>query len=201
MSEALTSRQQEILQFIRDTQIHEGRPPTRAEICTAFGFRSPNAAETHLRALATKGVITLEEGRARGIRLLESLGLPLIGRVAAGSPILAEAHVSKRLQVDPAMFSPRADYLLKVRGMSMRDAGILDGDLLAVHRTSEVRPGQIVVARVHDEVTVKTLARKGHMVELLPANPDFEPIVVDTRSELLEIEGLAVGLIRSESLG
>ena len=201
MSEALTSRQQEILQFIRDTQIHEGRPPTRAEICTAFGFRSPNAAETHLRALATKGVITLEEGRARGIRLLESLGLPLIGRVAAGSPILAEAHVSKRLQVDPAMFSPRADYLLKVRGMSMRDAGILDGDLLAVHRTSEARAGQIVVARVHDEVTVKTLARKGHMVELLPANPDFEPIVVDTRSELLEIEGLAVGLIRSDGLG
>ena len=200
MSEALTSRQQEILQFIRDTQIHEGRPPTRAEICTAFGFRSPNAAETHLRALATKGVITLEEGRARGIRLLESLGLPLIGRVAAGSPILAEAHVSKRLQVDPAMFSPRADYLLKVRGMSMRDAGILDGDLLAVHRTSEVRAGQIVVARVNDEVTVKTLARKGHMVELLPANPDFEPIVVDTRRDRLEIEGLAVGLIRSGSL-
>ncbi|HMV17021.1 MAG TPA: transcriptional repressor LexA [Zoogloea sp.] len=200
MSEKLTARQQEILQLIRDTVEHEGRPPTRAEICTAFGFRSPNAAETHLRALAAKGVISLEEGRARGIRLTEALGLPLVGRVAAGSPILAAEHVQGRFQVDPSLFSPRADYLLKVRGMSMRDAGILDGDLLAVHRTAEARNGQIVVARVDDEVTVKRLSRSGPIVELLPANPDFEPIVVDTRRDLLEIEGLAVGLIRSEPL-
>lgn len=199
-SENLTARQQEILDFIRSTVESEGRPPTRAEVCTAFGFRSPNAAETHLRALAAKGAILLEEGRARGIRLAEALGLPLVGRVAAGSPILAAEHVEARFQLDPALFSPRADYLLRVRGMSMRDAGILDGDLLAVHRTSEVRNGQIVVARVEDEVTVKRLARKGPIVELLPANPDFEPIVVDTRSASLEIEGLAVGLIRSDSL-
>ena len=200
MSDQLTARQQEILQLIRDTVEHEGRPPTRAEICTAFGFRSPNAAETHLRALAAKGVITLEEGRARGIRLMEALGLPLIGRVAAGSPILAAEHVEGRYQIDPGLFSPRADYLLKVRGQSMRDANILDGDLLAVHRTSEARDGQIVVARVEDDVTVKRLSRKGSLVELLPANPDFQPIVVDTRNTPLEIEGLAVGLIRNDSL-
>ena len=128
-SEHLTARQQEILDFIRQTVESEGRPPTRLEVCTAFGFRSPNAAETHLRALAAKGAILLEEGRARGIRLAQALGLPLIGRVAAGSPILAAEHVEKRFQLDPALFSPRADYLLRVRGMSMRDAGILDGDL------------------------------------------------------------------------
>ena len=200
MSDQLTARQQEILQLIRDTVEHEGRPPTRAEICTAFGFRSPNAAETHLRALAAKGVIALEEGRARGIRLMEALGLPLIGRVAAGSPILAAEHVEGRYQIDPGLFSPRADYLLKVRGQSMRDAGILDGDLLAVHRTTEARDGQIVVARVEDDVTVKRLSRKGSLVELLPANPDFQPIVVDTRNTPLEIEGLAVALIRNDSL-
>ena len=200
MADQLTTRQQEILQLIRDTVEHEGRPPTRAEICTAFGFRSPNAAETHLRALAAKGAIALEEGRARGIRLVEALGLPLIGRVAAGSPILAAEHIQSRYHVDPSMFTPRADYLLKVRGQSMRDAGILDGDLLAVHRTSDVRDGQIVVARVEDDVTVKRLERKGPIVQLLPANPDFEPIFVDTRHAALEIEGLAVGLIRSENL-
>ena len=200
MSDQLTARQQEILQLIRDTVEHEGRPPTRAEICTAFGFRSPNAAETHLRALAAKGVIALEEGRARGIRLMEALGLPLIGRVAAGSPILAQEHVDQTFLIDPGLFSPRADYLLKVRGQSMRDAGILDGDLLAVHRTTEARDGQIVVARVEDDVTVKRLSRKGSLVELLPANPDFQPIVVDTRNTPLEIEGLAVGLIRNDSL-
>jgi repressor LexA len=197
MADNLTTRQQEILEFIRDTHTHEGRPPTRAEICTAFGFRSPNAAETHLRALAAKGAILMEEGRARGIRLAESLGLPLVGRVAAGSPILATEHIEQHYQVDPSMFSPRAHYLLRVRGMSMRDAGILDGDLLAVHRTPEARAGQIVVARVHDEVTVKRFARKGPIVELLPENPEFSPIVVDTRREPLEIEGLAVGLIRN----
>ena len=200
MSSKLTDRQQEILQFIRDTQSHEGRPPTRAEICTAFGFRSPNAAETHLKALAAKGAIDLAEGRARGIRLMESLGLPLIGRVAAGSPVFSEAHVQKRFQIDPSLFSPRADYLLTVRGMSMCEAGILDGDLIAVHRTSEARKGQIVVARLEDEVTVKTFSRRGPVVELLPANPDFEPIVVDTRIEPLVIEGRAVGLIRNGAL-
>lgn len=193
----LTFRQREILNFIRDTLESEGRPPTRAEVCTAFGFRSPNAAESHLRALAAKGAIQLEEGRARGIRLPEGLGLPLVGRVAAGNPILAIEHIESRRQVDPALFSPRADYLLRVHGLSMRDAGILDGDLLAVHRSPEARAGQIVVARVHDEVTVKTFSRKGPIVSLLPANSDFEPIVVDTRRDLLVIEGIAVGLIRN----
>ncbi|MBC9071506.1 transcriptional repressor LexA [Thauera sp. CAU 1555] len=197
-SESLTARQAEILDFIRQTVEAEGRPPTRLEVCAAFGFRSPNAAETHLRALAAKGAILLEEGRARGIRLAEGLGLPLVGRVAAGSPILASEHVEHRLQLDPALFSPRADYLLRVRGMSMRDAGILDGDLIAVHRQSEVRNGQIVVARVHDDVTVKTFRSKGPLVELLPANPDYEPIVVDTREEPLAIEGIMVGLIRQD---
>lgn len=196
----LTRRQAEILAFIRDTQQERGSPPTRAEISAAFGFRSPNAAEEHLRALARKGAITLEEGRARGIRLTEALGLPVVGRVAAGSPILASEHVDSRLQLDPALFKPRADYLLKVRGNSMKDVGILDGDLLAVHRTTEARSGQIVVARLGDDVTVKRLQRKGTTVELLPENPDFEPIVVDTRREPLVIEGLAVGLIRNGSL-
>ncbi|NMG31184.1 transcriptional repressor LexA [Aromatoleum evansii] len=196
----LTARQSEILDFIRQTVESEGRPPTRAEVCSAFGFRSPNAAESHLRALAAKGAILLEEGRARGIRLAEGLGLPLIGRVAAGSPILAVEHIESRHQIDPALFSPRADYLLRVRGMSMRDAGILDGDLLAVHRSQEARSGQVVVARVEDEVTVKTFTSKGPIVSLLPANPDFAPIVVDTRSTPLTIEGIAVGLVRNGSL-
>jgi repressor LexA len=199
-NEKLTPRQAEILQLIRDSVENDGAPPTRAEIAKFFGFRSPNAAEEHLRALARKGVIVLEEGRARGIRLLSDLGLPLIGRVAAGNPILATEHVQGRYQVDPTMFKPRADYLLRVRGMSMRDAGILDGDLLAVHQTSEVRSGQIVVARLHDEVTVKRLRRKGSIVELLPENPEFAPIVVDTRNQPLVIEGLAVGLIRNGRL-
>ncbi|MBW7861766.1 MAG: transcriptional repressor LexA [Rhodocyclaceae bacterium] len=193
----LTPRQTEILQFIRDTLEAEGRPPTRAEICTAFGFRSPNAAEAHLRALAAKGAIRIDEGRARGIRLPEGTGLPLVGRVAAGSPILAVEQIEARHPVDPTLFSPRPDYLLRVYGMSMRDAGILDGDLLVVHRTGEARSGQIVVARVEDEVTVKTFTRKGAEVRLLPANPDFQPIVVDTRRQSLVIEGVAVGLIRN----
>lgn len=195
-TEGLTARQQEILDFIRQTLETEGRPPTRAEVCTAFGFRSPNAAETHLRALAAKGAIMLEEGRARGIRLAEAPGLPLIGRVAAGNPILAAEHVEKRFQLDPALFTPRADYLLRVHGLSMRDAGILDGDLIAVHRAGEARNGQIVVARIDDEVTVKTLQRKGNLVELVAANPEFEPIVVDLRRQPLVIEGIMVGLIR-----
>lgn len=195
----LTARQAQILQFIRDTLEAGGAPPTRLEICAAFGFTSPNAAEDHLRALERKGAIRMEPGSARGIRLVEQLGLPLIGHVAAGQPILAEANIQGRFQLDPGLFQPRADYLLRVRGLSMRDAGILHGDLLAVHRTGEARSGQIVVARVHDEVTVKRFRRQGNSstVELLPENPDFEPIVIDLKDGPLEIEGLVVGLLRN----
>jgi repressor LexA len=193
----LTSQQHKILQFIRQAIEATGFPPTRAEIARALAFRSPNAAESHLRALERKGAIEIMQGAARGIRLAEGPGIPLVGRVAAGSPILAEEHVEKHYQFDPSLFKPRADYLLRVRGMSMRDVGILDGDLLAVHRTAEARSGQIVVARVHDEVTVKRLRRRGAVVELLPENPEFEPIVVDTRREPLAIEGIAVGVIRN----
>jgi repressor LexA len=192
----LTPRQAEVLQLIRDTVESSGYPPTRAEIAQVFGFRSANAAEDHLRALARKGLIEIEEGRARGIRLREALGLPLIGRVAAGQPILAEAHVQGRYQIDPGLFKPRADFLLKVRGLSMIEAGILEGDLLAVHRSAEARSGQIVVARIGDEVTVKRLKRRGGTLELLPENPDFAPIVVDPRRDAFAIEGIAVGLIR-----
>jgi len=195
--ENLTPRQAQILQLIRDAIEAAGYPPTRAEIARQLGFRSANAAEDHLRALERKGMITIEAGAARGIRLTEGLGIPLIGRVAAGQPILAEAHIQSRHQIDPGLFRPRADYLLKVRGMSMRDAGILDGDLLAVHKTAEARSGQIVVARLHDEVTVKRLRRRGSMVELLPENPDFAPITVDLKREALAIEGIAVGLVRN----
>jgi repressor LexA len=195
--ENLTPRQAQILQLIRDAIEAVGYPPTRAEIARQLGFRSANAAEDHLRALERKGMITIEAGAARGIRLTEGLGIPLIGRVAAGQPILAEAHIQSRHQIDPGLFRPRADYLLKVRGMSMRDAGILDGDLLAVHKTAEARSGQIVVARLHDEVTVKRLKRRGSVVELLPENPDFAPITVDLKREALAIEGIAVGLVRN----
>ena len=193
----LTPRQAEILELIRDSITERGSPPTRAEIAAAFGFRSPNAAEEHLKALARKGVIELLPGSSRGIRLLEELGLPVVGRVAAGSPILAEEHIEARYEVDSGVFHPRADYLLRVRGMSMRDAGILDGDLLAVHRTPEARNGQVVVARLDDEVTVKRWQRRGSQVQLLPENPDFEPINVDLRSQSLVIEGLGVGILRT----
>jgi repressor LexA len=193
----LTPRQAEILQLIREAIESSGFPPTRAEICRVLGFRSPNAAEEHLRALERKGAIEILDGTARGIVLKQSLGVPLIGRVAAGAPILAEAHIQGRYHLDPALFRPRADYLLKVRGLSMRDAGILDGDLLAVHRTAEARSGQIVVARLADEVTVKRLRRRGATVELLPENPDFAPIVLDTREEQFAIEGIGVGVIRT----
>ncbi|OGA87611.1 MAG: repressor LexA [Betaproteobacteria bacterium RIFCSPLOWO2_12_FULL_66_14] len=195
--ESLTSQQQKILEFIREAIEATGFPPTRAEIMQAFEFRSPNAAESHLRTLERKGAIELLRGSARGIRLKQDTGVPLIGRVAAGSPLLAEANVQGRYQIDPSLFKPRADYLLKVRGMSMRDAGILDGDLLAVHSTFEARSGQIVVARLHNEVTVKRFQRRGPVVELVAENPDFEPIVVDTRRDSLVIEGVAVGLVRS----
>ncbi len=196
----LTPRQAEILQLIRDTIAETGFPPTRAEIARMLDFASPNAAEEHLRALERKGMIEILDGTARGLRLKEAAGLPLVGRVAAGSPILAEEHIVGRYAVDPHLFRPRADYLLKVRGMSMRDAGILDGDILAVHKTDEARSGQIVVARLHDEVTVKRLRRRGATVELLPENPEFKPIVVDTRGAPFAIEGIAVGVIRNRAL-
>lgn len=195
-SEKLTPRQAEILQLIRDSVEASGAPPTRAEIAKFFGFRSPNAAEEHLRALARKGVIALEEGRARGIRLLVDLGLPLIGRVAAGRPILAEENIESRFNIDPDIFSPRPHYLLKVTGMSMKDAGILDGDLVAVHRTPEVRNRQIVVARLENEVTVKRYRQEGPTVWLLPENPDFEPIKVNVKEDPLIIEGVVVGVLR-----
>lgn len=194
--EELTARQQEILQMIRDFMADSGFPPTRAEICHAMGFSSPNAAEEHLRTLERKGAIEMLAGASRGIRLREPAGLPLIGRVAAGSPLLAVENVESHFQIDAALFRPRADYLLRVRGMSMRDGGILDGDLLAVHRTAEARSGQVVVARLHDEVTVKRFRRRGNQVHLMPENPEFKPIVVDTRREPLAIEGIAVGVIR-----
>ena len=195
--EALTSKQQEILTLIRQAIETTGLPPTRAEIAAAMDYSSPNAAEEHLRMLERKGAIEIVKGSARGIRLKDGGGIPLIGRVAAGSPILAEEHIQAHYQIDPALFKPRADYLLKVRGMSMRDAGIHDGDLLAVHKAGEARNGQVVVARLHDEVTVKRLRRRGAIVELLPENPEFEPIIVDTRREEFFIEGLAVGVIRA----
>ncbi len=192
----LTPRQQEILDFIKNNVEVLGAPPTRLEICHAFGFTSPNAAEDHLKALAKKGAITLERGSARGIRLVEQLGLPLIGSVAAGSPILAVENVQSRFALDAHLFTPRADFLLKVRGLSMIDAGIFDGDLIAVHRTQQARDGQIVVARVADDVTVKRLKRRNGFVELIAENPDFEPIIVDPSRVDFAIEGIAVGLIR-----
>jgi repressor LexA len=203
--DALTDRQSEILKLIRELTEVSGFPPTRAEIAERMGFRSVNAAEQHLRALEKKGAIEISSGASRGIRVREGrpasrgrlLELPVIGRVAAGSPMLAQEHVQERYQVDPNLFTPRADYLLRVRGMSMRDAGILEGDLLAVHRTQEARTGQVVVARLADEVTVKRFRRRGHAVQLLPENPDFEPIEVDLRREQLAIEGIAVGVIRN----
>jgi repressor LexA len=204
----LTPRQREILGFIAQHIEQKGFPPTRSELCSHFGFRSPNAAESHLRALARKGAIELERGRSRGITLTylsralvgerDRTPLPLVGRVAAGSPLLAEQNIEGEYRVDPVLFSPRPHYLLRVEGLSMRDAGILDGDLLAVHRTPEAREGQIVVARIDDEVTVKRFHREDHQVTLRPENPDFEPIRVDLRRQPLAIEGLGVGVIRQD---
>ena len=195
--DTLTARQTEILKLIEQHTEKFGYPPTRSEICQAMGFRSPNAAEEHLKALARKGVIEMIPGASRGIRLTQEPGVPVVGRVAAGSPILAAEHVEARYQLDPALFAPRVDYLLKVKGLSMRDAGILDGDLLAVHRTADFRSGQIVVARLHDEVTVKRIRKTRDKVELIPENPDFETRIVDLKREALEIEGIAVGVIRN----
>ena len=182
--------------FIADS----GMPPTRAEIARELGFKSANAAEEHLRALQRKGVLELIPGASRGIQLKDSLreqlGLPLVGRVAAGSPILAEEHIETHYRIDQALFNPKPHYLLRVEGMSMKNAGILHGDLVAVHRTPEVRSRQIVVARVEDEVTVKRYRQEGSLVWLMPENDDFEPIRVDLNSQTMVIEGVVVGVIR-----
>lgn len=197
----LTERQAEILDFISVAVSETGYPPTLQEICDAMGYRSPNAARDHLLALERKGAVELEFGASRAIRLTNPGGVPVIGRVAAGRPILAEQHIERHLQIDPKLFQPKAHYLLLVRGMSMCDAGILDKDLLAVHRTREARSGQVVVARVDDEVTVKRFRRKSRrIVQLLPENPEFEPIEVDLKETSFAIEGLAVGVIRSGRL-
>ncbi len=178
-----------------------GMPPTRAEIAAALGFRSANAADDHLRALARKGALELSPGTSRGIRLVTATdsarGLPIVGRVAAGGPILAEQHIEDYLHIQSSAFRPRADYLLRVVGMSMRGAGILDGDLLAVHRTKDVTSGQVVVARVNDEVTVKRYRQRGHQVHLIAENPEFATILVDLRHHVLEIEGVGVGIVRN----
>lgn len=210
----LTARQQQILDLIRQAIVRTGFPPTRAEIANELGFRSPNAAEEHLKALARKGVLELSAGTSRGIRVVApeivpeqltlahfaQLMLPLVGRVAAGSPILAAEHIEKSIGVDEALFSQKPDYLLKVRGLSMRDAGILEGDLLAVKKVSEARDGQIVVARLGDEVTVKRLRHTPTGLQLLPENPDFQPIEVSRSREDFALEGIAVGLIRAGML-
>jgi repressor LexA len=211
MNTDLTHRQQAILDFIA-ARLREGCAPTRGDIAEHFGFASRSAAEQHLRALAAKGVIELQAGASRGIRLtrltqptrgqgysalpLGSVSLPLIGRVAAGHPILAAEHIERQVQVDAALFRPRADYLLRVQGESMRDVGILQGDWLAVHRQATAENGQIVVARIDEEVTVKRFQQRGARIRLLPENPAFAPIVVDAGSEF-HIEGLAVGVVRS----
>ena len=204
----LTPRQRQILDWIRSYLDTSGMPPTRAEIAAGLGFSTASSAEDHLQALARKGAIEIIPGASRGLRIRDIPGmpvqgtLPLVGRVAAGHPILAIEHIETHCRVDPALFSPRADYLLRVRGQSMRDAGILDGDLLAVHRSSEARNGQIVVARVGgaggDEVTVKRYRRRGRDIVLLPENSAFEPIVVDPRTTAFAIEGIGVGLVRND---
>ncbi|MGM0521105.1 MAG: transcriptional repressor LexA [Pseudomonadota bacterium] len=215
MSRPLTARQQNVYDFIVKTMGEYGYPPTRAEIAKALGFRSPNAAEEHLRALERKGAIRIIRNTSRGIRLpaQETVegqeftnegttegttpnGLPVIGEVAAGSPVLAAEHIDRYCPLPPEYFTPKADYLLRVRGLSMKDVGILEGDLLAVHRTERVRDGQIVVARIEDEVTVKRFKRQGHNVQLIAENAEFDPIVIDLRTQALEIEGVGVGVIR-----
>ena len=196
----LTTRQEQILDYIKDYLHETGFPPTRSEIAQEMGFKSPNAAEEHLRALARKGAIEMMPGTSRGIRLpiSEQLGLPIVGQVAAGSPILAEESIADYCDVPPDMFTPAADYLLAVKGTSMIDVGIYEDDLLAVHKTDRANNGDIIVARIEDEVTVKRLARgpARHQVTLLPENPEFDPIEVDLRHQAFEIEGLSVGLLR-----
>jgi repressor LexA len=221
-SPKLTARQQQILDLVQSAIERTGAPPTRAEIANELGFKSANAAEEHLQALARKGVIELVGGTSRGIRLksdtlralneargkqyslplpsLSQLSLPLVGRVAAGSPILAQEHVEQTYLLEATMFPRRPDYLLKVKGMSMRDAGIIDGDLLAVQKSREARNGQIVVARLGDEVTVKRFRRTRTTIELLPENPDFQPIIVPFGDVDFELEGIAVGLVRNNMM-
>ena len=206
----LTPRQEQILNLIRDAIDNTGFPPTRAEIANELGFKSANAAEEHLQALARKGAIEIAPGTSRGIRLIGAsveamplvpptlmMSLPLVGRVAAGSPILAQEHVETTYSVDPAMFSAKPDFLLKVKGWSMRDAGIMDGDLLAVKKVDSAKNGQIVVARIGDDVTVKRYKKTGNIIELLPENPDFNVIRIDPDTDEFSLEGLAVGLMRS----
>jgi len=200
--QTLTPRQSEVLALIRDHLTRYGMPPTRAEIAQELGFRSANAAEDHLKALARKGAVMLTPGASRGVRVLDNWvtanQLPIVGRVAAGNPIFCEQHIDEYLDINATVFRPKADYLLRVTGSSMRDAGILDKDLLAVHRTRDVNNGRIVVARINDEVTVKRFRRYGRRVELRPENPDFPIITVDLGSEQFEIEGIGIGVIRRE---
>ncbi|MCH1921178.1 transcriptional repressor LexA [Shewanella sp. A3A] len=199
----LTPRQAQILELIKRNIAETGMPPTRAEIARRLGFKSANAAEEHLKALAKKGCIEIMPGTSRGIRLPqeelvdEEQGLPLIGQVAAGEPILAQEHIEQYYQVDPMMFRPNADFLLRVRGDSMKNIGILEGDLLAVHKMQDARNGQVVVARVEDDVTVKRFERKGNVVYLHAENEAYQPIKVDLSEQTLTIEGLAVGIIRN----
>ena len=194
----LTTRQSQVLDLIRKHISATGYPPTRADIAAQLGFKSANAAEEHLKALARKGAIEIIPGTSRGIRLPEDAGLPIVGQVAAGEPILAAEHVEEHCAVPPEFFHPRADYLLRVRGDSMRDVGILDQDLLAVHKTEDAANGQIIVARIEDEGTVKRLqrGRAKHQITLLPENPEYEPIKVDLREQAFSIEGLSVGVLR-----
>jgi repressor LexA len=196
--EKLTRRQQQVLDIVRDHIDRTGYPPTRADIARELGFRSANAAEEHLKALARKGAIEIIAGASRGIRLPESAGIPIVGRVAAGNPILAQEHIEEYCDLPPNFFRPRADYFLTVYGESMTGAGILDGDLLAVHSTPVADNGDIVVARLDEEVTVKRLHKKRekHLLELLPENPDYQPIRVDLRERAFAIEGLSVGVLR-----
>lgn len=198
---ALTPRQQQIYNLVRNRILQTGMPPTRAEISRQLGFRSPNAAEEHLKALARKGVIEIISGASRGIRLLmeEDDVLPLIGRVAAGAPLLAQQHIETHYKVDSSLFKPHADFLLTIVGASMEGIGIHDGDFLAVHKTQDVSNGQIVVARIEDDVTVKRLKKQGDIVHLLPENSKFPTIVVDLSRQSFAIEGLAVGIIRRNS--
>lgn len=197
----LTPRQEQVLQLIRSYAEETGYPPTRAEIARILGFKSANAAEEHIKALARKGAIEIIPGASRGIKLPDvQAGIPIIGRVAAGNPILAQEHIEDYCNIPTSFFSPSADFFLRVHGMSMKDAGILDGDLLAVHKTDQARNGQIVVARIGEEVTVKRFKRAGNraQVELWPENPEFDVILVDTRDQDFSIEGLSVGVIRRD---
>lgn len=193
----LTSRQAEILAFITEQCEMHGLPPSRQEIQQHFGFASINAVNKHLDALAVKGVLTIAFGKSRGITLATGQGLPLIGKIAAGSPVLAIENIEGHYRVDARLFKPKADFLLRVQGFSMRDIGILPNDLVAIHRISEARSGQIIAARIGDEVTLKRFRKKGNTVELLPENSDFEPIVVDAKSNEFVIEGIYVGMIRT----